>query len=86
MNKLDEINIVTRTYQFGQYNIDLVIENNNGHLSTDVWISKDKGVLKLFMFRIKDKCLDDVIKIVETALNDDDTYTSNIDKNDSTRG
>lgn len=80
---MEELNIITRTYKNGNYVCDIVIENKgDGHINTDVWLSKEGGAVKMYMFNLQDKTLDDVIKIVNEAIVKDDTYTSAIDEMD----
>lgn len=80
---MEELNIITRTYKNGNYVCDIVIENTgDGHINTDVWLGKEHGAVKMYMFNLQDKTLDDVIKIVNEAIVKDDTYTSAIDEMD----
>lgn len=80
---MEETNLITRTYKKDGYICDIVIENvGSGHINTDVWLSKDGGAVKLFLFNITDKALDEVIEIVNKALCKDDTYTSALDEVD----
>lgn len=74
---MEEMMLVTRSYKFGDYQVDLVIENNNGKVITDVWMCKAKEpAMKLWLFGVKDKTLDEVLKEVEETLKSDDTYIS----------
>ena len=74
---MEELVLITRSYKFGDYQVDLVIENNDGKIQTDVWLCKLKEpAMKLWLFGIKDKTLDEVLKEVEETLKTDDTYIS----------
>lgn len=79
---MEEMNIVTKSYKHkDKYQIDLVITTDvSGTVTTDVWIGHIDGALKLHMFGLRNKTLDEVMEIVEEELEDDDMYTECIDK------
>lgn len=81
---MEEMNIVTKSYRHkDKYQIDLVITTDvSGTVTTDVWIGHIDGALKLHMFGLRNKTLDEVMEIVEEELEDDDMYTEGIDEAD----
>lgn len=81
---MEEMNIVTKSYKHkDKYQIDLVITTDvSGTVTTDAWIGHIDGALKLHMFGLRNKTLDEVMEIIEEELEDDDMYTEGIDEAD----
>lgn len=80
---MEQMNIVTKSYKYKEkYQIDLVITTDDkGNVTTDVWIGHVGGALKMFMFDIKNRALDEVMELIEAHL-ETDVYTDGIDKED----
>lgn len=80
---MEELMIVTRSYRFRDYQVDLVIENNDGKVITDVWICRlEEPAMKLWLFGIEDKTLDEVLKEVEETLRKEESYISGFNEAD----
>ena len=64
--------ITTKEYSYKNHDIELIITNNNaGEISTDVWVKGPEDEVKtLFMFDIENMMMDDIIKIVNKSIDE----------------
>ena len=79
---MEKVNYRTSSYRMGDYQVDLVVTEENNNKSYDVWLGHIGGAMKLYLFNIKAKNEYRVVNLVYRCLMKDDRYTSALDELD----